>query len=85
LTAESGYAGLRISYDGGKTWHGPCLIDKFCGAYASTGELADKSLLITYYEEGNQSAVRLLRTNAPKKTNKTWNYANLVPLKRLTF
>ena len=61
------------------------LIDKFCDAYASTVELADKSLLITYYEEGNQSDVHVIRTNAPKQTNKTWNYANPVPLKRLTF
>jgi len=85
LTAESGYTGLRISYDEGKTWQGPYLIDKFCGAYASTVELADKSLLITYYEEGNQSAVHVIRSNAPKQTNKTRNYANPVPLKRLTF
>lgn len=85
LTAESGYTGLRISYDEGKTWQGPYMIDKFWGAYASTVELEDKSLLITYYEEGNQSAVRVIRTNAPEQTNKTWNYANPVPLKRLTF
>ncbi|MDM1048692.1 exo-alpha-sialidase [Sphingobacterium hotanense] len=85
LTAESGYTGLRISYDEGKTWQEQYLIDKFCDAYASTVELADKSLLITYYEEGNQSDVHVIRTNAPKQTNKTWNYANPVPLKRLTF
>lgn len=84
-SASSGYTGLRISYDEGKTWQGPYLIDKFWGAYASTVELGDNSLLITYYEEGNQSAVRVIKTLAPKQSKAKISYSKPEPLVRLKF
>lgn len=80
---ESGYTGLRISYDEGKTWQGPYLIDSFWGAYAATVELPDKNLLITYYEEGENSAVRVIKTSAPQKTSKNIPYEKPIILKRL--
>ncbi|WP_313259499.1 sialidase family protein [Sphingobacterium sp.] len=82
-TAESGYTGLRISYDEGKTWQGPYLIDQYWGAYASTIELPDKNLLITYYEEGENSAVRVLKTSVPIKYTKNIHYERPETLPRL--
>lgn len=82
---ESGYTGMRVSYDEGKTWQGPYLIDGFWGAYAATVELPNKDLLITYYEEGENSAVRVIKTKAPKKSSKATAYDKPVVLKRLKF
>jgi len=82
---ESGYTGMRISYDEGKTWQGPYLIDGFWGAYAATVELPNKDLLITYYEEGENSAVRVIKTKAPKKSSKSISYTKPVVLERLKF
>ena len=39
-----------MSRDEGKTWHGPYQIDSTAGAYASTIELKDRSVLVVYYE-----------------------------------
>ncbi|MFD1165583.1 sialidase family protein [Sphingobacterium daejeonense] len=64
---ESGYTGLKISFDEGKSWQGPYLIDSFWGAYASTVELPNNKLLIAYYEEGKNSAVRVIKTEIPQR------------------
>jgi hypothetical protein len=52
---------LHISRDEAKTWQGPCLIDETPGAYPSTVELKDGTVLAVYYEEGENSAVRARR------------------------
>ena len=52
---------LHISRDDGKTWQGPYQIDTVGGAYPSTVELKDGSVLVVYYEEGPGSAVRARR------------------------
>lgn len=49
---------IHISRDDAKTWHGPYQIDDKIGAYPSTLQLADHSILIVYYEEGPASAIR---------------------------
>jgi sialidase-1 len=69
LDAKTGYTGLRISRNEGKTWEGPYLIDKKWGAYPATVELKDGSILIIYYEEGKQSAIRALRFKKPANTH----------------
>jgi hypothetical protein len=52
---------LHISRDEAKTWQGPYQIDATPGAYPSTVELKDGTVLVVYYEEGEQSAVRARR------------------------
>ena len=52
---------LHISRDDAKTWQGPNRIDSVGGAYPSTVELKDGSVLIVYYEEGPKSAIRARR------------------------
>jgi sialidase-1 len=66
---KKGYTGMRISYDEGKTWKGPYMIDKMWGAYPSTIELKDGSILAVYYEEGQKSCIRSLRFKLPQKTS----------------
>jgi hypothetical protein len=55
------FTALHISRDEAKTWQGPYVIDQTPGAYPSTVELKDHSVLIVYYEEGVGSAVRARR------------------------
>jgi sialidase-1 len=52
---------IHISRDEAKTWQGPYQIDDKIGAYPSTIELKDGSVLIVYYEEGAGSAIRARR------------------------
>ncbi len=52
---------LHVSRDDTKTWEGPFGIDRTIGAYASTVELKDGTVLVVYYEEGEGSAVRARR------------------------
>jgi len=52
---------LHISRDEGRTWQGPYQIDQTGGAYPSTVELKDGTVLVVYYEEGANSAVRARR------------------------
>lgn len=52
---------LHVSRDDGQTWLGPDLIDAVIGAYPSTVELKDHSILVVYYEEGRSSRIRALR------------------------
>ncbi|HTG44119.1 MAG TPA: sialidase family protein, partial [Verrucomicrobiae bacterium] len=52
---------IHISRDEAKTWSGPFKIDDKIGAYPSTVELKDGTVLIVYYEEGANSAIRLRR------------------------
>jgi sialidase-1 len=52
---------LHVSRDEAKTWQGPFRIDDTVGAYPSTVELKDKTVLIVYYEEGDKSAIRARR------------------------
>ena len=61
LTHRLPQTSLHISRDEGKTWQGPYQIDTTGGAYASTVELKDGSVLVVYYEEGAGSAVRARR------------------------
>lgn len=60
------YVGLRISRDDGQTWQGPYVIDGLTGAYASTVELKDKTILVIYYEEGEISGIRARRFRMPE-------------------
>lgn len=52
---------LHVSRDDAKTWQGPYQVDTVGGAYPSTVELKDGSVLIVYYEEGQGSAIRAQR------------------------
>lgn len=52
---------LHVSRDDGRTWQGPYSIDTTPGAYASTVELRDGTVLVVYYEEGASSAIRARR------------------------
>jgi hypothetical protein len=52
---------LHVSRDEGKTWQGPYTIDRTLGAYPSTVELIDGTVLVVYYEEGEGSAIRARR------------------------
>ena len=52
---------LHLSRDEAKTWQGPFQIDTTPGAYPSTVELSDGSVLVVYYEEGEGSAIRARR------------------------
>jgi hypothetical protein len=61
LTHRLPLTSLHVSRDEGKTWQGPYQIDSTAGAYASTVELKDGSVLVVYYEEGAGSAVRARR------------------------
>jgi hypothetical protein len=61
LTHRLPNTALHVSRDEGQTWRGPYSIDTTPGAYASTVELRDGSVLVTYYEEGAGSAVRARR------------------------
>jgi len=81
--SNTGYTGFRISFDEGETWQGPYLIDEFWGAYAATVELDDQTLLISYYEEGEGSAVRVIRVNAPENSDESIPHDAPVALERL--
>lgn len=61
LTHRLPLTSLHVSRDEAKTWKGPFRIDDTIGAYASTLELRDGTVLVTYYEEGEGSAVRARR------------------------
>ncbi|HOK77860.1 MAG TPA: sialidase family protein [Verrucomicrobiota bacterium] len=52
---------LHISRDEARTWLGPYEIDSTIGAYPSTVQLKDGTVLIVYYEEGQNSAIRAKR------------------------
>ena len=66
--SKKGYTGLRISRDEAKTWEGPYMVDETLGAYPSTVELKDGSVLVVYYEEGQGSGIRAYRFRIPAKT-----------------
>lgn len=58
---------LHISYDDGKTWQGPYHVDDTAaGAYPSTVELRDGSVLMVYYSEGDQSEIRARKFHVTK-------------------
>lgn len=61
LTHRLPNTALHVSRDEGCTWLGPYRIDDTIGAYASTVELRNGSVLVVYYEEGSRSAVRARR------------------------
>jgi len=52
---------LHVSRDEARTWEGPYEIDSTIGAYPSTVELKDGTVLVVYYEEGQGSAIRARR------------------------
>ncbi len=58
---------VHISIDDGKTWLGPFTIDDTApGAYPSTVELRDGSVLIVYYTEGEHSEIRARKFHVNK-------------------
>lgn len=61
LTHRLPNTALHVSRDECATWQGPYEIDQKSGAYASTAELKDGSVLVVYYEEGEGSAIRARR------------------------
>ncbi len=61
LTHRQPATSLHISHDDAKSWQGPIEIDSVGGAYPSTVELKDGTVLAVYYEEGPSSAVRAAR------------------------
>jgi len=52
---------LHLSRDNCRTWQGPYAIDNVGGAYAGLVTLRDGTVLCIYYEEGEGSAVRVMR------------------------
>ena len=66
---DRAYTALRISYDDGKTWQGPYLMSESGGAYPSTVELKDGTILMIFYEEGEGSGVGALRFEKPENNN----------------
>ncbi len=66
LTHRLPNTALHISRDEGRSWQGPYVLDEFEGAYPSTVELKDGSVLAVYYEEGEGSAVRAMRFRVRK-------------------
>jgi hypothetical protein len=61
LTHRLPLTALHVSRDDARTWQGPYQIDSTIGAYPSTVELKDGTVLVVYYEEGEGSAVRARR------------------------
>ena len=61
LTHRVPATAMHVSRDECRTWSGPYRIDTVGGAYPSTVELKDGSLLVVYYEEGGGSAIRVQR------------------------
>lgn len=67
LTHRIPHTALHVSRDEGRSWEGPYVLDEAIGAYPSTVELRDRSVLAVYYEEGEGSAVRALRFRLRKE------------------
>lgn len=61
LTHRLPNTSLHVSRDDGRSWLGPWLIDSKIGAYPSSLELSDGSVLVIYYEEGELSGIRQRR------------------------
>lgn len=61
LTHRLPLTSMHFSSDEAKTWKGPIRIDETPGAYPSTVELKDGTVLIVYYEEGEHSGIRARR------------------------
>jgi sialidase-1 len=61
LTHRLPNTALHVSRDEARTWQGPYIIDNKIGAYPSTVELKDGTVLVIYYEEGEGSAIRARR------------------------
>ncbi len=51
------YTALHYSFDEGRTWDGPIIIDTVIGAYPGLVELDDGKVLAVYYEEGKNSKI----------------------------
>jgi sialidase-1 len=66
LTHRVPNTALHISRDEGRSWQGPFVLDEVIGAYPSTMELKDGSVLVVYYEEGEGSAIRAMRFRVHK-------------------
>lgn len=66
LTQRLPGTALYVSRDEAKSWQGPYALDSVIGAYPSTVELKDGSVLVVYYEEGEGSAIRALRFRLKK-------------------
>lgn len=75
LTHRQPATSLHISRDNARSWQGPFEIDSVIGAYPSTVELKDHTVLVVYYEEGPTSAIRAarFRVTADGIENVGWN------------
>ena len=62
---DHAYTALRVSYDEGLSWQGPYKLDSSRGAYPSTVELDDGSIMLVFYEEGENSGVGVLKFELP--------------------
>jgi sialidase-1 len=61
---NGGGTSLRYSLDECETWSSKVLVDSVGGAYPSIVDLRDGTELITYYEEGSSSDIRVKRFRA---------------------
>jgi sialidase-1 len=61
LTHRLPKTALHVSRDEAATWQGPYQIDSTIGAYPSTLERKDGTILVVYYEEGAGSGIRARR------------------------
>lgn len=61
LTHRLPHTAMHVSLDECRTWRGPYVIDEVIGAYPSTVERRDGTLLVIYYSEGEGSAIRARR------------------------
>ncbi|MBN1943892.1 MAG: exo-alpha-sialidase [Phycisphaerae bacterium] len=82
--AGTGHTALRYSTDECETWSEPITIDANCiGAYPSFVDLADGTVLVTYYEEGGGSNIRSrIITVTPEPATMLLVSAGLVALVR---
>ena len=69
---QGGATAIRLSGDEAKTWSQPIIVDKFIGAYPSMVELKDGTILIVYYEEGENSNIRARRFQVKDDNQVEW-------------
>ncbi len=61
LTHRLPHTALHVSRDDAASWQGPYAIDSTIGAYPSTIECRDATVIVVYYEEGERSGIRVRR------------------------
>ncbi len=63
---------IRLSTDETKNWSEPILVDNCIGAYPSMVNLSDDSILIVYYEEGDNSNIRARKFKIGEDNRVEW-------------